>query len=71
MTLESRRKMNRTTIGAVNVPITIENIQLGPKGAVSTPIKLITREKTAKPAQRDGFNAVFTSLFVSVPIRVH
>jgi len=56
-------------MGAVKVPRTIENIQLGPKGAVSTPTRLMSKEKAASIAQSLGvktlrLSTVFTSVLI-------
>ncbi|MEM0318177.1 MAG: hypothetical protein QXU69_03055 [Thermofilaceae archaeon] len=64
--LETKRMMKSTIIGAVKVPITIENIQLGPKGAVNTPMKLIAAENTARRAQSLGVRM----LLISAPAAV-
>lgn len=64
-TLVIKKSMKRTTIGAVKVPKTIENIQLGPKGAVSTPTRLIRREKAASIAQSFGVRMLLLS---TVPV---
>lgn len=61
VTLESRRMMKRMIIGAVKVPITIENIHPGPKGAVNTPMRLMTAENTARYAQSFGVRMLFIS----------
>ncbi|MEM3943493.1 MAG: hypothetical protein QXJ59_05375 [Thermofilaceae archaeon] len=64
--LETKRMMKSTIIGAVKVPIIIENSQLGPKGAVKTPMKLITAENTARRAQSLGVRM----LLISAPAAV-
>jgi len=53
--------MNSATIGAVNDPRTIENIQLGPYGAVKTPTKLITTDNKMSAAHDFGVKTRFAS----------
>jgi hypothetical protein len=61
MTLDINSSMKRITIGAVKVPKSIDHIQVGPNGAVSTPIRLISREKAASDAQSLGVKMLLLS----------
>jgi len=53
--------MNNATIGAVNDPSTIENIQLGPYGDVRTPMKLMTADNIMSAAHVLGVKTRFAS----------
>jgi len=58
-------------MGAVKVPKTIENIQLGPKGAVSAPTRLMSKEKAASIDQSLGVKMLRLSMvFVSMLIEL-
>jgi glutamate formiminotransferase len=61
--------MKRITIGAVKVPKSIDHIQVGPKGAVSTPARLMRRENAASITQSLGVKMLLLSMvFVSALI---
>ncbi|MEM2990332.1 MAG: hypothetical protein QXQ02_04025 [Halobacteria archaeon] len=60
-TLDSSMVKNRATMGAVKDPKTIENIQLGPYGAVRTPMKLIITDNATSAAHDFGVRTLFAS----------
>jgi hypothetical protein len=53
-TLDMIITMNNATIGAVNDPRTIENIQVGPYGDTRTPMKLMITDNAISAAHDFG-----------------